>query len=166
MDLSSEKPKKAPRPKKMFIGGMAYVPKMDGDKDFERFLQQHYNSWLGWDDNGEPLVKVTVTEIEYNREYRFDFHRSYGDWYTYTPSSYQDEFIFELDQQLILAEDYQTETEPEIMKMDGHKLAYSDIGYFAKRYLRVGEPHGVSPIDSIKYEQIDRDNISITIYLQ
>lgn len=164
MDTSSGKPKKT-RPKKIFIGGMIYVPKMDPAKRFEMFLQFHYNAWLGWNDEGEENIKVTVTEVEYNKEYRFDFHRVFGSWYCFTPSSDQDRCIFQLDEQLVLAEDYQTGTTADLNAAPGRYLIYHDVRDFTKHYKEIAKAHKASRIKDLKYQQIDRDNISITVYL-
>lgn len=151
--------------KSIFICGTLFCPKSDNPKDFEWYLQWHINQWLGYKEDGIPNVEVKITQVDYNKEYRFDFHREYGHWYRFCRSSGQNTTIFTLDEHIILAEGYQEGTCADFSTFEGLYCIYHDIVDFTKKYKEAGEKMGASRIKRLEYQQIDRDNISITVYL-
>ena len=156
------KPRKA---KSIFICGTLFCPKSDYPEDYEKYLHWHINQWLGYKEEGVPNVEVKITQIEYNKAYRFDFHREYGQWYRFCESSDQNTTIFSLDEQIILAEGYQEGTYADFSTFEGRYCIYHDIVDFTKKYKEAGKEMGASRIKRLEYQQIDRDNISITVYL-
>ena len=161
---NNQKPKRRSS-KKIYISGVLYLTKMDYAEFFEWSYQNYLNNWLGYDENGNPLVTVKVTEVEYNKEYRFDYHRVYGSWYEFQPSSYQNEYIFAWDEQILLAENYQTGTQADFQTLKSRFVNYHHIDDFTKKYKEAAKRLKASRIKSLKYEQTDRDNFSLTIYL-
>ncbi len=161
---SNPKPKRR-NSKKIYISEVLYLTKMDYAEFFEWSYQNYLNNWLGYDENGDPLVTVKVTEVEYNKEYRFDYHRVYGSWYEFQQSSYQNEYIFTLDEQILLAENYQTGTQADFQTLQSPYVVSHHIDDFTKKYKEAAKRMKASRIKSLKYEQTDRDNFSLTIYL-
>ena len=164
MDSSSGNPK-TKKTKSILICGMLFCPKFDYLEAYERYLQWHINLWLGYKEEGVPNVEVKITQIEYNKEYRFDFHREYGHWYRFCESSSQNTTIFSLDEQIILAEGYQEGTYADFSTFEGRYCIYHDVVDFTKKYKEAGKQVGASRIKRLEYQQIDRDNFSITITL-
>lgn len=161
-NLGNPKPRRA---KSIFICGTLFCPKFDYPEDYEKYLQWHINQWLGYKEESVPNVKVKITQIEYNKQYLFNFHREYGHWYRFCESSDQNTTIFSLDEQIILAEDYQEGTYADFSTFEGLYCIYHDVVDFTKKFKEAGKKMGASRIKRLEYQQIDRDNISITVYL-
>ena len=66
---------------------------------------------------------------------------------------------------IFLAEGYQVGTYADFSTFVGLYCIYHDIVDFTKKYKEAGEKMGASRIKRLEYQQIDRDNISITVYL-
>ena len=151
--------------KTLFIGGITLYPSIDPVDLLEKQLQSSYNSWLGFDDNGEPKLKVKITQLEKNKRYRFDFTRHYGDFYQFRQSSDQNTSIFAWDEQLILGEDREEGTMADFDVHHSRYIIYHEVEYVRDRLKAIGKQYKSSRIKAFDYEQIDRDNFSITITL-
>ncbi len=158
--------KQAKRFKKIFMGGMLLPPENDGPTGMQSSLQVIYNQWLGFNaQTDEPQLKVSVTELEKLKKYRFDFFRVYGDFYKFCPSSDQNTRIFCWDEQILLGYGYETGTTADFEHYNGRYIIYHGIKDFTKKYKEAAKALGGCSIKKLEYEQIDRDNIRITVML-
>ena len=153
------------RCKKIYIGGIILYTRIDTVEQLEEQLQSSYNSWVGFDDNGEPKLKVKITELAKNKRYRFDFARHYGDFYSFRQSSDQNSWIFAWDEQLILGESRRVGTTADFDTLNGRYVISNYVGDVKDRLKGVCKEHGASRIRDFEYEQTDRDHISVTITL-
>ena len=146
-------------PMKIFMGGTVLNTDEGCVEVLEMILQDHYNQWLGFK-NGEPNLKVGITELEKKEKYRFDFTRHFGNYYG---SRLSNDCIFSYDKQFILGEKYQKGMTADLDLHEGMINHYFGVEDVFDWYKKAGKPYHVSRVKSFEYEQIDRDHISLTI---
>lgn len=117
-------------------------------KSLQNYLQLRYDCWLGKD-----TVRVEVSKLEH-KLIELKVYRTYGDWYE-DPHLYSGNrgSIFQLDEWIIMGEEYQTGTVADLTQLGGRNIVRDDIdSIFMNRWRDIAKENHCSRIKHVNFD--------------
>lgn len=133
---------------KVLLVGQVYNTKNYSELELQARLQERLDAWLGKD-----TVKVKVLNLE-NKRIELQIFRRYGDWYE-DPDKFfpKANSIFQLDEQLILGEGYQSGTIADLSVHECKYVVLNDVqSIFLPKYRRLAKENHCSRIKNLQFD--------------
>ena len=133
---------------KIYMAGTAINLRGHNEISLQNYLQLRYDCWLGKD-----TVKVEVSKLEH-KLIELKVYRAYGDWYE-DPQLYSSNRggIFQLDEWIIMGEEYQTGTVADLTQLGGRNIIRDDIdSIFMYRWREIAKENHCSRIKHIYFD--------------
>ena len=133
---------------KIYMAGTAINLRGHKEQSLQNYLQLRYDCWLGKD-----TVKVEVSKLEH-KLIELKVYRTYGGWYE-DPQLYSGNrgSIFQLDEWIIMGEEYQTGTVADLTQLGGRNIVRDDIdSIFMYRWREIAKENHCSRIKHVNFD--------------
>lgn len=133
---------------KIYMAGTVINLRGMSESSLQNYLQLRYDCWLGKD-----TVRVEVTHLEH-KLIEMRVYREYGKWYE-DPQLYRGNksSIFQLDEWIILGDEYQTGTYADLTQFEGRYVIREDINsLFLYRWRKLAKENHISRIKNVEFE--------------